>query len=112
MRTLRREMYAAKRMRISLLTTFGAEQRSDPFQRTNDDNVLLCCLYFRDLGYRVMLLSDDNNLCCKALVHNVATLSKDELPDPDHADALLKEMLHLPEPQQAQSPSSPRRNHA
>ena len=46
-----------------------------------------------------MMLSNDNNLCVKAMVHNVAVLQRQELPDPDDAEGLIQEMLQLPEPQ-------------
>ena len=44
-----------------------------------DNSILDCCLYFQNVenggGNMVVLLSDDKNLCVKALVNNVLTIS-------------------------------------
>ena len=46
---------------------------------TKDDSILDCCLYFQNVenggGNFVVLMSDDKNLCVKALVNNVLTVS-------------------------------------
>ncbi|KAI8068558.1 PIN domain-containing protein [Gongronella butleri] len=43
-----------------------------------DDHILDCCMYFRyHMEKPVILLSNDRNLCIKALVHHIGTLSAD-----------------------------------
>ncbi|KAI8597698.1 PIN domain-containing protein [Dissophora ornata] len=48
-------------------------------QLTNDDTILDCCQYFRSLypnkNIRVTLFSNDRNLCVKALIHDINTVS-------------------------------------
>ncbi|KAF8984309.1 RNA endoribonuclease [Podila verticillata] len=49
-------------------------------RETNDDYILDCCQYFQselgtDKKIRVTLFSNDRNLCVKAMIHEVATLS-------------------------------------
>lgn len=46
-------------------------------KQDNDDRVLDCCLYYQQLGAgtQLVLLSDDRNLCVKAMVHGVLTVS-------------------------------------
>ncbi|XP_014237391.1 transcriptional protein SWT1-like [Trichogramma pretiosum] len=43
-----------------------------------DDRILQTCLQVRDYSRSVVLLSYDKNLCNKALLHNIPTLSRDE----------------------------------
>jgi rRNA-processing protein FCF1 len=41
-----------------------------------DDSILDCCIYFKDrTGALVILLSNDKNLCMKALAHEILTVS-------------------------------------
>ncbi|CCF59290.1 hypothetical protein KAFR_0G02580 [Kazachstania africana CBS 2517] len=50
-------------------------QRLNP-NTTKDDSILDCCLYFKDnLKDFVILLSNDKNLCLKALTEDVLTVS-------------------------------------
>ncbi|CAL9728454.1 transcriptional protein Swt1p [Monosporozyma unispora] len=50
-------------------------QRLD-YNTLKDDSILDCCLYFREkLGCFVILLSNDKNLCLKALTEEVLTVS-------------------------------------
>ncbi|KAF9318739.1 hypothetical protein BG003_010667 [Podila horticola] len=49
-------------------------------RETNDDYILDCCQYFQselgtDKKIKVTLFSNDRNLCVKAMIHEVATLS-------------------------------------
>ncbi|AMD20123.1 HCL028Cp [Eremothecium sinecaudum] len=51
------------------------QQKLD-FSSKNDDAILDCCLYFRErIQGLVILLSDDKNLCMKALSENILTVS-------------------------------------
>lgn len=62
----------------------------------NDDRILDCCLFFAR-HTRVVLISNDRNLCVKALVHNVFCFTWDDLPK----DQTLLTMLYSrakPEP--------------
>lgn len=50
-------------------------QKLDP-NTSKDDSILDCCLYFKEkLGCFVILLSNDKNLCLKALTEEVLTVS-------------------------------------
>ncbi|KAL1914898.1 uncharacterized protein VTP21DRAFT_7814 [Calcarisporiella thermophila] len=71
------------------LREFGNKNKS------NDDEILNCCRYFQqavDHNIMVMLLSNDKNLCVKALVHGIETFSyfKNGL-DPD---TVVQTILH------------------
>ncbi|KAI9141700.1 PIN domain-containing protein [Paraphysoderma sedebokerense] len=47
----------------------------------NDDKILDYCRYLSAHNWRTVLLSEDNNLCVKALVHGIDTMSKaDDAP--------------------------------
>lgn len=53
-------------------------QKLDP-NTSKDDSILDCCLYFKErLGCFVILLSNDKNLCLKALTEEVLTVSYNE----------------------------------
>lgn len=45
----------------------------------NDDKVLDCCLFYSQYA-KVILISNDRNLCVKALVHNIPSFIWKELP--------------------------------
>ncbi|KAF9439361.1 RNA endoribonuclease [Entomortierella beljakovae] len=51
--------------------------------KTNDDKILDCCLYFRKLypkeSTKVTMFSNDRNLCVKALIHDIKTISRDKI---------------------------------
>lgn len=50
-------------------------QRINP-NNVKDDAILDCCIYFKEkLGYFVILLSNDKNLCLKALTEEILTVS-------------------------------------
>ncbi|KAF9947641.1 hypothetical protein BGZ72_010407 [Mortierella alpina] len=53
-------------------------------QSKNDDYILDCCRYFKTVypdgkKTRVTLFSNDRNLCIKALIHEVATISREKV---------------------------------
>ncbi|CEO98581.1 hypothetical protein PBRA_006695 [Plasmodiophora brassicae] len=64
----------------------------------NDDEVLACCLWFHLRQCRVVLLSNDMNLCVKAMANRVPTLSRtdgfDLGPDADQG-ALIDHLFNL-----------------
>ncbi|KAI1311042.1 hypothetical protein EDD11_003584 [Mortierella claussenii] len=54
-------------------------------QEQNDDNILDCCRYFRQLypnkqDTKINLFSNDRNLCVKALIHEFRTISWNKIP--------------------------------
>ena len=67
----------------------------DKRQKVNDDRILDCCLYFSQFT-RVVLISNDRNLCVKAMIHNIFCFTWDDLPkDRSLMDLLFKK----PKPQ-------------
>lgn len=53
-------------------------------QQSNDDNILDCCRYFHNMyagsAAKVTLFSNDRNLCVKAMIHDIRTLSHNRTP--------------------------------
>ncbi|KAF9961652.1 RNA endoribonuclease [Modicella reniformis] len=54
-------------------------------QKINDDKILDCCQYFRNLYAdemitTVTLFSNDRNLCVKAMIHDIKSLSHNKIP--------------------------------
>ncbi|GAA5795930.1 hypothetical protein HPULCUR_001295 [Helicostylum pulchrum] len=46
-----------------------------------DDRILDCCMYFQHMtGQKVTLLSNDRNLCIKAMVHDIESISTESVP--------------------------------
>ncbi|KAF8977553.1 hypothetical protein BGZ46_007301 [Entomortierella lignicola] len=53
-------------------------------QQKNDDSILDCCRYFRHIygnekNTKVALFSNDRNLCVKALIHEIKTISRNNI---------------------------------
>ncbi|KAI8897132.1 PIN domain-containing protein [Globomyces pollinis-pini] len=42
---------------------------------SNDDQILDCCVFAMKSGKSVVLLSNDKNLCIKAMIHSITTIS-------------------------------------
>ncbi|ORZ14923.1 PIN domain-domain-containing protein [Lobosporangium transversale] len=54
-------------------------------QAKNDDKILDCCCYFRNLypnqkSTKIALISNDRNLCVKAMIHEIITVSYEKVP--------------------------------
>ena len=65
----------------------------DPFA-TPDDLILDYCLYWKDKGCIVHLLSNDKNLCVKALVHFIGTWSLPNITVPEFISTILQFKPH------------------
>ncbi|KAI8975042.1 PIN domain-containing protein [Mycotypha africana] len=56
-----------------------------------DDRILDCCLYFNKVNRKpVTLLSNDRNLCIKAMIHQIDTVSAESVPK---LESLLNKLL-------------------
>ncbi|CAI2165755.1 3090_t:CDS:2 [Funneliformis geosporum] len=61
------------------------------FNENNDDKILDCCRYFQMTTQRpIILLSNDKNLCVKAMVHGIITASYQKS---EGLDSILKKIL-------------------
>ncbi|KAJ3012704.1 hypothetical protein HKX48_006121 [Thoreauomyces humboldtii] len=70
---------------------------SDAHEITADDRILDCCRFMQEMpGKKVLLLSNDKNLCVKALVHGIPTVSAYK-EGPAQFLRHIGQVLHLPE---------------
>lgn len=68
-------------------------QRLLPIHTTNDDSILDCCLYFYETNPRsiIVLLSNDKNLCAKALSNSILTISYQNEVTPEYIGSTVLE---------------------
>lgn len=81
--------FSAKHPRVKGQTPADVADNKEKFAlECPDDEILQSCLQIREAGNSVILLSYDKNLCNKAMVHDVATLGRnDPLEKVDYLNA-------------------------
>lgn len=71
--------FSSKHPRLKGQTAVDAAANRKKFQvESPDDEILQSCLQIRELGCTVVLLSNDKNLCNKAIIHDISTYGRHE----------------------------------
>ncbi|XP_065564611.1 transcriptional protein SWT1-like [Artemia franciscana] len=69
-----------KEIGLVIQTTQDAKEAESLFDsNVNDDKILKCCLYMKQRGFDVALLSNDNMLLTKAMGHSMKAFSRNDI---------------------------------